>query len=79
MPFTITQFRSEISKQKNLARPNLFEVNVTGKAINNALVPFMAKMQQFHLQQWELLKYLTLEDKSKCLETELLTIFQLQF
>ena len=44
MPFTITQFRSEISKQKNLARPNLFEVNVTGKAINNALVPFMAKI-----------------------------------
>ena len=44
MPYTITQFRSEISKQKNLARPNLFEVNVTGKAINNALVPFMAKI-----------------------------------
>ena len=44
MPFTITQFRSEISKQKNLARPNLFEVNVTGKAINNALFPFMAKI-----------------------------------
>ena len=42
MPFTITQFRSEISKQKNLARPNLFEVNVTGKAINYTLVPFMA-------------------------------------
>ena len=44
MPFTITQFRSEISKQKNLARPNLYEVNVTGKAINNTLVPFMAKI-----------------------------------
>ena len=44
MPFTITQFRSEISKQKNLARPNLFEVNVTGKAINNSLFPFMAKI-----------------------------------
>ena len=42
MPFTITQFRSGISKHENLARPNLFEVNVTGKAINNALVPFMA-------------------------------------
>jgi len=45
MPFTITQFRSEISKQKNLARPNLFEVNVTGRsgAIAN-MTPFMAKI-----------------------------------
>lgn len=45
MPFTITQFRSEISKQKNLARPNLFEVNVTGRsgAIAN-MMPFMAKI-----------------------------------
>ena len=47
MPFTITQFRSEISKQKNLARPNLFEVNVTGRAgaIAN-MMPFMAKIAQ---------------------------------
>ena len=47
MPFTITQFRSEISKQKNLARPNLFEVNVTGRSgpIAN-MMPFMAKIAQ---------------------------------
>ena len=45
MPFTITQFRSEISKQKNLARPNLFEVNVTGRTGAIAtMTPFMAKI-----------------------------------
>ena len=46
MPFTITQFRSEISKHKNLARPNLFEVNVTGSRASGlaSLMPFMTKI-----------------------------------
>jgi len=46
MPFTITQFRGAISQQKNLARPNLFEVNVTGRTGGPlaSMMPFMAKI-----------------------------------